>query len=390
MGNFILIILDSLGIGELPDASEYGDIGADTLGHITTTLDNINLPNLEALGLGKIKPLNGINANLKTKGAFGKLASSSKGKDTTVGHWELMGIILDAPFATFPNGFPDSFINSLTKTSGHKFLGNYASSGTEIIKSLGPKHIETKDPIIYTSSDSVCQIAAHEDIIPLQELYTLCEHARTFSDSNAIARVIARPFIGENGYFTRTKNRKDFSIMPPKDTALNLLLKHKIQTVGIGKIDDIFASSGLSRKIHSKGNPDCIDTTIKEIIKNTNSFIFTNLVDMDMLYGHRRDPQGYYNSIKDFDEELPEIINSLSDQDLLVITADHGNDPCFKGTDHTREYVPLLVYSKKMDSSFNLGTGKTFADVGKSLLNFFDISDSQSNLPGKSFLTKIF
>lgn len=387
MNNTAVIVLDSVGIGALEDAEEYGDKNAATLQHLLEKHPNPCLPNLERLGLGKIEALKGLKADINTIGAYGKLASKTKGKDTIAGHWELMGLILEKPFALFTKtGFPKTLLDEFTKKTGYGYLGNVAESGTEIIKRLGKEHLKTKKLIVYTSSDSVFQIAAHEELIPLEELYRVCAETRKICDKYMIGRVIARPFIFAKDGFIRTSNRRDFAMKPPKKTALNYLMEKNILTIGIGKIDDIFAGYGLNKKIHSHGNKECTDSTIEAIKNNENAFIFTNLVDFDMLYGHRRDCLGYYNCLKEFDEALPEIYNALNDNDLLIITADHGNDPTYKGTDHTREYVPLLAYKKTMKSCRSLNIGSTFADVGKTVLDYYKI---QNSLPGESFLKKI-
>lgn len=386
MTNIALIVLDSVGIGALPDAAEYGDKDAATLQHICENVPKIEWPNLENLGLGKIDDLKGLSSSTQVKGAHGKLDSQTIGKDTTTGHWELMGIVLDKALKTFPDGFPPEITEEFKKLTGHDFIGNYPSSGTEIIKKLGKEHQETKKLIVYTSADSVLQIAAHEETIPLEELYRVCEITRGICEKQNIARAIARPFIDENGAYVRTKNRKDFSIPPPGKTALNYLQDAGIETIGIGKIDDIFAGSGLTQKIHSKGNPACIRSTIEALRSNSGSFIFINLVDFDMLYGHRRDVNGYYQCIKDFDQALPDIIEALNDEDIMMITADHGCDPCFTGTDHTREYAPLLVYSKHLSHEIDLGTRESYADVGKTITDFFK---TEAPIPGESFLKSI-
>ncbi len=387
MNNVVVIVLDSVGIGALPDADEYGDKKAATLQHLLEEHPNPHLPNLEKLGLGKIEPLKGIKADIKTIGAYGKLASLTKGKDTIAGHWELMGIILEKPFATFTHmGFPKELMDEFTKKTGYEYLGNVAESGTEIIKRLGKEHLKTKKLIVYTSSDSVFQIAASEEIIPLEELYRVCEETRKICNKYLIGRIIARPFISTKEGFVRTKNRKDFSMKPLKKTALNYLLEKDITTIGIGKIDDIFAGYGLKIKNHSHGNKECIDSTIEEMKKNDNAFIFTNLVDFDMLYGHRRDALGYYNCLKDFDRSLPKFYEALDDNDLLMIAADHGNDPTYRGTDHTREYIPLLAYQKTMKRDLNLNVGLTFANVGKTVLDYYNI---KAPIPGDSFLKKL-
>lgn len=383
MGNVISIVLDSVGIGENPDASEYGDQGAATLPHIMEAVKEVDLPNFQKLGLGKIVPMKGFDENASIQGGYGKLKECTKGKDTVAGHWEMMGIHLKKPFALYPDGFPDEIMDQFKKETGHDYIGNVAESGTEIIKRLGNEHIKTKKLIVYTSGDSVFQIAAHDSVIDEKELYRVCTIARKICDTYQIGRVIARPFSTIDGKFKRTADRKDFSMLPPSKTAINLLQDAKIRTVGVGKIGDIFANSGLDVHIPSHGNPDCTKETLKQMKECKNAFIFTNLVDFDMLYGHRRDPEGYYRCLKEFDNSLPDYFDLMGEEDLLMISADHGNDPTFKGTDHTREYSLLLAYQPKMRGGIDLGTRETFSDIGKTALDYFKVANA---LPGKSFL----
>jgi phosphopentomutase len=386
MKNVIVLVLDGVGIGEAPDAYKYGDENSASIQHTLEVHHHTDLKNLEKLGLGKITPLYQMNPNIEAIGAYGKLASKTLGKDTIVGHWELMGLIIDKPFQTFPNGFSKKMLDEFSRLTGYGYLGNSAESGTEIIKRLGDEHIKTKKLIVYTSADSVFQIASDENTIPLKELYRVCEITRKICDKYMIGRVIARPFIKTKKGFERTVNRKDFSSKPFKKTALNYLEENNILTIGIGKIPDIFQNYGIKEKIPVHGNPDCTKATLDCLKNRKNSFIFTNLVDTDMLYGHRRDPQGYYQCLKEFDESLSEYFKIMDDSDLLIIVADHGNDPTFKGSDHTREYIPLIVYSKSMKKNIDLNTGDTFADVGKTVLDFFKVT---SPLPGQSFLNKL-
>lgn len=297
-----------------------------------------------------------------------------------------MGIILERPFPTFPEGFPKDMMDRFTKESGFGYLGNYPASGTEIIKRLGQEHLTTGKLIVYTSSDSVFQIAAHEKRVPLNELYRACEVARSICDDVGISRVIARPFVSEGGNFVRTTNRKDFSMKPPQKTALDFLLEAGVKTIGIGKIDDIFAGVGLSRTLHSKGNPACIEDTIRVMKEEQNAFIFSNLVDFDMLYGHRRDPQGYYSCLKEFDDALPNIVSAMNEKDVLIISADHGNDPCLRGTDHTREYVPMMIFHKGIVEGKSLGTGSSFANIGKTILVYFGVD---APIFGTSYLKQL-
>jgi phosphopentomutase len=380
----IIIILDSVGIGELPDADKYNDTGSNTLGNLAKEMSGLSLHNLEKAGLGNIVPIAGICPEKNPSFCYGKMAELSNGKDTTTGHWELMGIVTERPFPTYPLGFPPEIIEKFQELIGTKVIGNKPASGTEIIKELGETHVETGYPIVYTSADSVFQIAAHEKIIPLKKLYKFCTIAREMLVCpHNVSRVIARPFIGENGLFTRTKNRRDFSIRPPEKTILDGINS----TLGIGKIWDIFAGQGITESIHTENNKDGIDKTINAIKKDiSHKLIFTNLVDFDMLYGHRNDTTGYYEALKEFDSYLPFIMSSLKEDDLLIVTADHGCDPTTQSTDHSREYVPLLVYGKHIIKGINLGTRKSFSDVAQTLAEYFDLQKIKN---GESFLSLI-
>lgn len=380
----IIIILDSVGIGALPDADKYGDCDSNTLGNLAHALGGLNLPNLSKMGLGNIAPIEGIIPVKNPIACHGKMAELSSGKDTTTGHWELMGIITKKPFPTYPNGFPPEIIEKFENLIGTKILGNKPASGTAIIAEFGKKHMETGFPIIYTSADSVFQIAAHEEIIPLKKLYELCKTAREMLVyPNNVSRVIARPFIGKDGAFTRTFNRKDFSLIPPEKTLLDAINN----TLGIGKIWDIFAGKGITDNIHIQNNLDGIKKTIDAIDQDTqHKLIFTNLVDFDMLYGHRNDINGYYKALKEFDSYLPDMLSSLRKKDLLIITADHGCDPTTPSTDHSREYIPLLVYGKSIKQGINLGTRKSFSDLAQTLAELWNLP----KLPnGTSFLGEI-
>lgn len=378
----ILIVLDSVGIGELPDAAQYGDIGSNTVKNIYKNIDGFALPNLEKLGLLNIEGLKEIKKADEFDATVGRCNEKSNGKDTTTGHWEISGIVLDKPFPTYPNGFPDEIIKEFESKVGRKTIGNYPASGTEIIKILGKEHIETGKLIVYTSADSVFQIAAHEDIVPLDELYKICETARQLlKEEHGVGRVIARPFIGTDGNFTRTKNRKDFSLEPPKDTMLDYLKKNNKEVYAIGKIEDIFVNRGITQSNHTTNNNDGIEATISTIKKDFEGLIFTNLVDFDMIYGHRNDKEGYAEALKYFDNKLPEIINALNKDDILIITADHGCDPTTDSTDHSREYIPLIIYGDKIKDNNNIGTLDTFACIGKTILDFFNI---ENNLEGYS------
>src|SRR5258706_12404085 len=340
----ILIVLDGAGIGAMPDAPEWGDAGADTLGHICESRE-VRLPNLASLGLGSIRPLKGVEKIAKPRGAYGKCALASNGKDTTTGHWEMAGIILERAFPLYPNGFPKSVIDEfITRTRVPGILGNIPASGTEIIKDLGDEHVRTGKPIVYTSGDSVFQIAVHEEVVPLERLYEIFEIARDIlRGEHEVGRVIARPFRGEPGSFYRTENRHDYAVPPPRDNLLPLLSDSGLDVVSIGKIASIYDSQGVTQDLTAKNNEQSIDQTIKALKDETRGLIFSNLVDFDMLYGHRRDTEGYARALEHFDSRWPEIESALNQGDLVIITADHGNDPTYPGTDHTREYAPLIA-----------------------------------------------
>ncbi len=384
MGKCIVLVLDGLGVGELPDASLYNDKGSNTMYKISCA-KKLNIPNLLSLGLGNVSLLKNVLFNGVVIGSYGKMEEKSAGKDSTTGHWEIAGLILDKPFPVF-HSFPDTIINSfIEKTGINGILGNYPASGTEIINKLGDEHYKTKMPIIYTSADSVFQVAASEEVFGLNNLYHLCEVARNeiLVGEYAVARVIARPFIKEGNTYVRTANRRDFSLKPFNRTMLNYMQDFGIKTYGIGKIDDLFAGYGLDITLHTKSNSEGIETTINLIKDIKSGFIFVNLVDFDMLYGHRNDALGFAEALEYFDYKLSEIISSLDEKDLLIITADHGNDPADISTDHTREYVPLLVYSKEYKNPKNLGVRSSFCDVAKTVLEYYNIENS---LFGESFL----
>src|SRR5436190_14620071 len=381
-----LIVLDGAGIGAMPDAPEWGDAGSDTFGHICESRQ-LNLPNLRNLGLGNIRPLASMSAIDNPRGGYGKCALKSNGKDTTTGHWEIAGIILERAFPTYPNGFPESVIDEfIEKTGVPGILGNVPASGTEIIKLLGEAHVNTKAPIVYTSADSVFQIAAHEEIIPLERLYEICEIARgMLRGEHEVGRVIARPFLGEPGSFYRTENRHDYAVPPPRENLLPLLSENGLDVVSIGKIASIYDSQGVTQDLTAKNNEQSIDQTIKALHDNTRGMIFSNLVDFDMLYGHRRDTEGYARALEHFDTRWPEIEGAMNDGDLLMITADHGNDPTYPGTDHTREYAPLIVYGKQAKRGVDLGTRKSLSDIGNTIAENFGL-----NLrAGESFLNQL-
>ncbi len=386
MSNFVLIVLDSVGVGELPDAHLYGDEGSNTLANTAKAVKGLNLPNLEGLGLGNIIPIMGVEARIDAQGSWGKMAEQSPGKDTTTGHWELAGIVLPQAFPTYPKGFPKDIIDAFTKAIDKQVLGNKVASGTEIIKELGLKHLQTGSPIVYTSADSVFQIAAHEEIVPLEKLYHWCQIARDILvGEQGVGRVIARPFIGQGPNFTRTNNRKDFSLEPIDKTILDYLSENQIQVTTIGKIYDIFAGRGITKHLPAKGNQDTVIQTIQSINQQESGLIFANLVDFDSLWGHRNDYKGYANGLMDFDKVLPEIIAALKPDDLLLLTADHGCDPTTESTDHSREYVPLLVYGKKL-KAVDLGTRQSFTDVAQTIAEFYGLPPI---FAGDSFLADI-
>ncbi|KAF0121103.1 MAG: phosphopentomutase, partial [bacterium] len=344
------------------------------------------LPNLESMGLGLIEDIKGLRKNIVPTAFYGKMSEMSKGKDSTTGHWELAGVILDTPFPVFPNGFPQGIIEKFKEATGLDVIGNFPASGTEIIKDLGEEHLNTGKPIIYTSADSVFQIATHEDIIPLSRLYEICQVTREILNPYSVLRVIARPFIGKPGSFKRTRARKDYSIPPPRDTILDVLKEAGLSVIGVGKISDIFAGRGLSLTIPTENNLDGIIKTIEAIKYTNKGLIFTNLIDFDMIWGHRKDVKGYANGLKEFDNSLPEILGLLADGDLLIITADHGCDPTTPGTDHSREYVPLLVFNPSCPKGRCLGVRRTFADVGQTIASVFGVNSLEN---GTSFLKDI-
>jgi phosphopentomutase len=433
MKRIIWIVIDSVGIGQAPDAKNFGDNGADTLGHIVENVPNIKIPNLMKLGIGNIDGINDRikeylqtykNLQIDTKisiskehkeckdrkeykeckerkaykdrkeckednsydriprGCYGKCKELSNGKDTTTGHWEMTGLIVKKSFKTFPDGFPEEIIKEFEKRTGRNVIGNKVASGTVILDELGEKHIETGDLIVYTSADSVFQIAANEEIVPLDELYKICKIARELLiNDNQIARVIARPFVGNRkGEFERTANRRDFSVDPFEQTVLDKIKESGQEVIAIGKIEDIFNGKGITKSIHTKSNLDGIDKTIEEIKRSYNAennfgVIFTNLVDFDSKFGHRRDVEGYAKALEEFDKKIPEIIEVMSEDDILIINSDHGNDPTFKGTDHTREYIPVLVYGKKLKQGVNLGIRESFADIGATVLEYLEVEE---------------
>ena len=383
----IIIVLDSVGVGEMPDAEKYGDLGSNTLGNIARHRGGLHLPHLEKLGLGNIISITGVLENPKPEGSFGKMAERSVGKDTTTGHWEMAGVILERALPTFPHGFPQEFIERYEVAIGRSVLGNEIASGTEIIQRLGEEHVRTGKPIVYTSADSVFQVAAHEGVIPLTELMQICQIARVMlSDEMQVGRVIARPFLGEVGQFYRTPNRHDFAIDPPHKILMEHVQERGLEVCAVGKIRDIYAGRGITRFVTSKGNMECVNKTIDYMTTVEAGLIMTNLVDFDMLYGHRNDAEGYARALIDFDERLPEIYAALLPEDILIITADHGCDPTRLGTDHTREYVPLLVYGPMLKKGVNLGVRSTFADLGATVAEYLE---TEAMLNGISFYPEI-
>lgn len=384
MKRVLLVILDSAGVGELPDATEYEDAGCNTLGHIIANVPGIKIPHLMELGLKKILAPNSTGQKDRALGAYGKMAELSKGKDTTMGHWEIAGLITNEPMPTFPQGFPAELIDEYERRIGRRVLGNKVASGTQIIEELGEEHLRTGYPIVYTSADSVFQIAAHEEVIPLEELYRMCKIARELLQGPwAVGRVIARPFAGAPGSFKRTANRHDYSLTPHGPTVLDALSDKGYAVIGVGKIYDIFAGKGLTQSLATISNRDGFAKTVEAWSMLQTGLVFVNLVEFDSLYGHRNDPQGYGGALEEFDRFLPELLAMVGPEDLLIITADHGNDPTTSSTDHSREYVPLLAYCKNMDGDIDLGIRSTFADIAATLSEIFGL-DFLS--PGKSFL----
>ncbi len=387
------IVLDSVGAGEAPDSKAFGDDGADTLGHVGHFYEGkLALPNLASLGLSNLHatPIEGIPVAEPAKGAFGRMQEISAGKDSMDGHWEMMGLPVKQPLSTFPNGFPDSIIDKIAEFSGRKVIVNKPYSGTEVIKDYGERQMKTGELIVYTSGDSVLQIAAHEDVIPVKELYRICEYARTLVNGPeyTVGRIIARPYVGpDKDHFVRTANRRDFSLEPTGKTDLDFLKEAGFDVIGIGKINDIFSGHGITKGYHNESNMDGMDHVDEVMKSDFTGFCFTNLVDFDAKYGHRRNPEGFGKALMDFDKRLGGVIANLKDYDLLLITADHGNDPCFRGTDHTRELVPLMAYSPTMkQTNFSLGQRATYADLGATILDNFNV---EGNGVGTSFLTEI-
>ena len=387
MSRVIWMVIDSVGIGALPDSEKFGDVNVNTLGNIVKTYKDIKIPNMINLGLSNIEGVESLESINNPKGSFGRAKEVSKGKDTTTGHWEMTGVLVETPFKTYENGFPREIIEEFERKTNRKVIGNKPASGTAILDELGEQQMKTGEVIVYTSADSVFQIAAHEEIIPLDELYRMCEIAREIMmGENAVARIIARPFIGNPGSFERTANRRDYSLSPFEDTVLDNIKNANLDVIGVGKIEDIFNKQGITEAIHTKDNMDGVDQTINYMKKDNKGLIFTNLVDFDSKYGHRRDVEGYKNALEEFDARIPEILENMKDDDILIINSDHGNDPTYKGTDHTREYIPILIYGKNVVNGYNLGTRNSFADIGATVADILNV-DSPKN--GKSFKNEI-
>lgn len=364
----ILLVVDGFGVGALPDAAEYGDAGANTLAHVADAVGGLNLPIFESLGLGWIGEFKGVRRSSDPDGCFGKMASMSKGKDSIAGHWEMAGVVVDRPFPTYSNGFPADLIAAFEQDIGRKVLGNCVASGTEILERLGAEHLRTKSPIVYTSADSVFQIAAHERVVPVEQLYEWCRAARKLLKApHQVGRVIARPFTGAVRHFTRTAGRRDFSVAPFDQTLLDRANAAGQPVIGIGKIEDLFAGRGLTRAIHAASDADNMDETIKVLRTVPRGLIMVNLVEFDTLYGHRNDAKGWAKALEALDGKLPTLLAALRPDDMLCITGDHGNDPTTPGTDHTREYVPLLIQGPRLARGVNLGTRATFADLGQTM-----------------------
>lgn len=391
MKRAIVMVLDSVGVGALPDASDYGDEGSNTLGNTSRAVGGLHLPNLGAMGLGNVTSVEGVPPVREASASWGRNAEMSPGKDTTTGHWEMMGVHLTRPFPTYPEGFPAELMDTFTRETGLGWIGNYAASGTVIIQELGGAHVATGSPIVYTSADSVFQIAAHEDVIPVDRLYELCAIARerVCVGEHAVGRIIARPFVGpdEQGLYVRTHRRRDFAVEPFEPTALDHLAEAGVVTYGVGKIGEIFAWRGVCESPHVTDNMDAITRLIERMASDDPGFVFANLVDFDMVWGHRNDAAGYARGLEAVDARIPELLDAMREGDMLVITADHGCDPTTVSTDHSREYTPLLVKVKGVDRGVDLGTRETFSDIGETVLDFYGIGGACGR--GTSFLAEV-
>jgi phosphopentomutase len=386
----IVLVLDSVGVGALPDAARYGDVGSDTLGNVSRAYGGLRMPNLGAMGLGLVDAVVGVPPVESPTASWGRNAEASAGKDTTTGHWEMMGLRLKAPFPTYPHGFPAEVMEQFERETGLGWLGNYPASGTEIIQKLGDEHVRTGKPIVYTSADSVFQIAAHEDVIPVEMLYRICAVARgILTGEHAVGRVIARPFVGpdEHGRYVRTHRRRDFAVKPPEPTVLDILTEHGVQCYGIGKIGEIFAWRGVCESPHSIDNMNGFDHLVERVGDGESGFVLANLVDFDMVWGHRNDVEGYAKGLEAVDARMPELLEVMADGDLLIVTADHGCDPTTESTDHSREYTPLIAKVKGVDRGVALGTRETFSDVGATVLDFYGMRGLCGR--GTSFLEEV-
>jgi len=388
----IVVVLDSVGVGALPDASAYGDEGSNTLGNTAAAAGGLLMPNLEAMGLGNITRVTGVPSVAAPKASWGRCAERSAGKDTTTGHWEMVGMVLDRAFPTYPDGFPAEVMDAFTRETGLGWLGNYPASGTAIIQELGAEHVATGKPIVYTSADSVFQIAAHEDVIPIEELYRICavSRDRVVVGEHAVGRVIARPFVGPeaSGVFTRTHRRRDYALEPPEPTVLDELLDAGVVSYGVGKIGEIFAWRGICESPHSQSNMHGFGNIVARVADaSDNGFVFANLVDFDMVWGHRNDVDGYARGLEAVDARMPELLDAMVQGDLLIITADHGCDPTTPSTDHSREYTPLIAHVKGVDRGVDLGIRATFADIGETVADFYGIAGACKR--GTSFLAQV-
>lgn len=388
IGRVILVVADACGVGEAPDAAQYGDSGSATVPHVAEAVNGLDMYTCGKLGLGNIVPIEGVPAANPPIGNYGKLTEKAAGKDSTSGHWEMAGVILDKPFPVFPKGFPRDLVEEFERRAGVEVIGNVAASGTEIIQKLGFAHLETKALILYTSADSVFQLAAHERLYPPERLYDICQTARELLQGEyAVGRVIARPFEGEPGNFKRTRNRRDFSLEPPSDTILDLFIKNNLRTVGIGKIADLFAARGLTEKVKTENNRDVAGALIQAVEETDYDLIFANFVDFDELHGHRNNPIGFARALEDFDLAMEEVVEELRPDDMLIVTADHGCDPTITtSTDHSREYVPLLVHGRQLAKGVDLGTRETFADIATTIAEAKGLDHS---FPGTSFFKEI-
>lgn len=386
----IVMVLDSVGAGELPDAAAYGDVGSDTLGNTARAVGGLRMPVLGAMGLGDIEVIEGVAPVAQPTASWGRSRELSAGKDTTTGHWEMMGVTLARPFPTYPDGFPAEVMDEFSRRTGRGWLGNYPASGTVVIQELGAEHVRTGKPIVYTSADSVFQIAAHEDVIAPEELYRICETARgMLVGEHCVGRVIARPFVGPDaeGRYTRTHRRRDFALAPGESTVLDLLQEAGVPVFGVGKIGDIFAWRGVTSSPHVTDNMDCFDKLLAEVRRPEVGFVFANLVDFDMLWGHRNDAVAYARGLEAVDARMPELLGAMEPGDLLIVTADHGCDPTTPSTDHSREHAPIIAKVKGVDAGVDLGVRASFADVGATVLDFYGLAGSRC--PGRSFLEEV-